>query len=197
MCLGEVDCAGLESGSLGFWLGGRQWALNGSDLILQREGNACILALQPAYTGKPLWILGDTFLKSYHVQFDYARQRVGLACTEMNVLCPMARRCLDHMFDRILAAMCLGMLLFGACCIGHCRRRLKRRMPAAPQQQLLQLSVKRSSASTCAPDRCGGAAPPAIFSSSFSALAVEHGCVPPAHPLRRMTDASSSASGGK
>jgi len=76
-----VDCS-APLPALSFTLGGKAFELQKEDLILQQSGSSCILGLMgvdvPAPRG-PLWILGDVFMRKYYVQFDWGRQRIGVA----------------------------------------------------------------------------------------------------------------------
>jgi len=56
---------------------GTPFSLKVEDMILQRQGNTCLLGVQPSPA--PLWILGDVFMRQYYVQFDYAKNRIGIA----------------------------------------------------------------------------------------------------------------------
>jgi len=76
-----VDC-GATLPDLTFTLGGLDYVLKKSDLILQQSGSQCVLGLMgidiPAPNG-PLWILGDVFMRAYYVQFDWGNKRLGFA----------------------------------------------------------------------------------------------------------------------
>jgi len=76
-----VDCS-ADLPALTFTLGGKDYALQKPDLILQQSGSTCILGLMavdvPAPRG-PLWILGDVFMRKYYVQFDWGQKRLGFA----------------------------------------------------------------------------------------------------------------------
>jgi len=56
---------------------GTPFSLKVEDMILQKQGNTCLLGVQPSPA--PLWILGDVFMRQYYVQFDYAKNRIGIA----------------------------------------------------------------------------------------------------------------------
>lgn len=76
-----VDCS-AKLPDLTFTLGGKDFALQQADLILQASGSQCILGLTgldvPPPRG-PLWILGDVFMRKYYVQFDWGQKRLGFA----------------------------------------------------------------------------------------------------------------------
>merc|ERR1719188_656063 len=76
-----VDCSKTLP-DLTFTLGGKDYALQKENLILQQSGSTCILGLMgvdvPAPRG-PLWILGDVFMRKYYVQFDWGQKRLGFA----------------------------------------------------------------------------------------------------------------------
>merc|ERR1712032_955807 len=76
-----VDCS-KDLPDLTFTLGGKDYTLNGQDLILTQSGSSCILGLMgvdvPAPRG-PLWILGDVFMRKFYVQFDWGQKRLGFA----------------------------------------------------------------------------------------------------------------------
>jgi hypothetical protein len=79
-----VYCDSIESmPDLTFTLGGG-WASHGTDftlkvseMVLQRQGNACVLGIQPSPA--PLWILGDVFMRKYYTVHDYGQKRLGFA----------------------------------------------------------------------------------------------------------------------
>lgn len=75
-----LDCW-APSSNIAFKLGGRDFVLSGSDLVLHREGDLCVLGLQASKVcdEQGSWILGDVFMRKYYVQFDWGRQRVGFA----------------------------------------------------------------------------------------------------------------------
>jgi len=60
-----------------FTLGGSDFSLGISDLTLAKQGNECLLGLQPSPA--PLWILGDVFMRKYYTTFDWGNKRVGFA----------------------------------------------------------------------------------------------------------------------
>merc|ERR1712129_29164 len=79
-----VYCDSIASmPDLTFTLGGG-WASHGTDftlkvseMVLQRQGNACVLGIQPSPA--PLWILGDVFMRKYYTVHDYGQKRLGFA----------------------------------------------------------------------------------------------------------------------
>jgi hypothetical protein len=74
-----VDCS-AELPELTFTLGGKDYSLSKSDLILQQSGAQCVLGLMGIDVPRgPLWILGDVFMRAYYVQFDWGQKRLGFA----------------------------------------------------------------------------------------------------------------------
>lgn len=67
---------------LSFTLGGKAFSLKKDDLVLQKQGNTCLLGIQgidvPAPRG-PLWILGDVFMRQHYCLFDWGNKRMGFA----------------------------------------------------------------------------------------------------------------------
>jgi len=74
-----VECdrmAGMPD--LKFTLGqGANFVLKVSEMVIQRQGNQCVLGMQPS--PEPLWILGDVFMRKYYVKFDYGKKQMGFA----------------------------------------------------------------------------------------------------------------------
>jgi len=46
-------------------------------------GPMCVLGIRGTSLRTPVWILGDTFMRKYYVQFDWGKKRVGFARTAM------------------------------------------------------------------------------------------------------------------
>jgi hypothetical protein len=57
---------------------GSSFDMSVSDLALQRQGDTCLLGVQPGPQGAP-WILGDVFMRKYYVTFDWGNKRMGFA----------------------------------------------------------------------------------------------------------------------
>merc|ERR1712190_540556 len=70
-----IPCA--QSPSISFALGGREYTLQGSDLVVGKSDGNCLLGLQGL--DMPLWILGDVFMRKYYVLFDWGQRRLGFA----------------------------------------------------------------------------------------------------------------------
>jgi len=64
--------------SLSVTLGGTDYILERDDLVVAEAAGVCVLGLSGA-PGLDFWILGDVFMQRYYVQFDWGRQRIGIA----------------------------------------------------------------------------------------------------------------------
>jgi len=77
-----VDCSKIPSlPILTFHFGGKPYALEGDDYILQVQGT-CLSAFTPLDINLPggsLWIIGDVFLRKYFTVYDLGRNAVGFA----------------------------------------------------------------------------------------------------------------------
>jgi len=73
-----IDCWGSLP-FLSFQLGGKEFTLEGNDLILERSGELCVLGLQSSGSASDHWILGDVFMRKYYVKFDWGQKRMGIA----------------------------------------------------------------------------------------------------------------------
>ena len=63
-----------------FTLGeGNDFPLRVSDLIFQQQGDVCLLGIQASENILMPWVLGDVFMRKYYVQFDWSKQRIGIA----------------------------------------------------------------------------------------------------------------------
>lgn len=85
-----LDCSKAASApKVTFTLGGSllssgtDFDLSADDMVLQRQGNECLLGVQPS--PGPQWILGDVFMHKYYVQFDWGKQRMGFATAATGV----------------------------------------------------------------------------------------------------------------
>lgn len=72
-----IDCASKMQ--VTFTLGGQEFQLQGDDLVLERQGNLCLLGLQSSDGFTPHWVLGNVFMRKFYVQFDWQERRIGLA----------------------------------------------------------------------------------------------------------------------
>jgi len=67
-------------------IGGKSYTLTKEDYII-RDGPECLFAMTgldvPAPAG-PLWILGDPFMRSFYVKFDFDNARLGFATIVKN-----------------------------------------------------------------------------------------------------------------
>jgi len=52
--------------------------LSVQDMTLERQGDTCLLGVQPGPDGAP-WILGDVFMRKFYVTFDWGNKRMGFA----------------------------------------------------------------------------------------------------------------------
>jgi hypothetical protein len=57
---------------------GTDFELTIQDLTLEKQGDECLLGVQPTPPGAP-WILGDVFMRKYYVNFDWGNKRMGFA----------------------------------------------------------------------------------------------------------------------
>ncbi|KAG0707886.1 aspartic peptidase domain-containing protein [Suillus ampliporus] len=78
----QVDCATFPSlPELTFYFGGKPYALNGSDYVVEDRGT-CISSLTSMDINLPggsLCIVGDVFLRRYYTVYDLGRNAVGFA----------------------------------------------------------------------------------------------------------------------
>merc|ERR1719282_1926333 len=75
-----IDCSALDSFSITFSLGGKDFSLSKDDVVLQKQDGMCLLGFQGSDVGAdPLWILGDVFMRKYYVKFDWCGASVGIA----------------------------------------------------------------------------------------------------------------------
>jgi len=75
--LWAVECR-AKFPSLSFVLRGKAFSLDFEDLVVDSNGPMCALGIWSSRRS-PYWILGDVFMRSYYVQFDWGRKRVGFA----------------------------------------------------------------------------------------------------------------------
>jgi len=77
-----IDCSKVSSlPDFTFTLGGKPYALKGSDYILEVQGT-CMSSFTPMDINLPwgsLWIVGDVFLRRYYTVYDLGRDAVGFA----------------------------------------------------------------------------------------------------------------------
>jgi saccharopepsin len=78
----QVDCSKVpQLPELSFHIGGKPYALKGTDYILQVQGT-CISAFTGLDINLPwgsLWIIGDVFLRRYFTVYDLGKHAVGFA----------------------------------------------------------------------------------------------------------------------
>jgi len=77
-----IDCLDT-SPTIAFTLGGRDYSIQGKELILQQSGDWCVIGLQATKSAQH-WILGDVFMRKYYVQFDWGQRQVGFARAKKN-----------------------------------------------------------------------------------------------------------------
>jgi hypothetical protein len=82
----SAPCSNMAAAELGIEIGGLEYRLDSSDLVLDQQGDSCLLNLQPSPDSK--FILGDVFMRRYFVEFDWENAHLGLACTRADRLCP-------------------------------------------------------------------------------------------------------------
>lgn len=74
----ECDTPGPD---LEFYIGGRILTLTKQQYII-RDNGECLLAMMGVDVDPPtgpMWILGDTFMRTYYVKFDVDQMRLGFA----------------------------------------------------------------------------------------------------------------------
>jgi hypothetical protein len=77
-----ASCSQIEDKVITFLLQGKPFALSGSDIVVQRQGNTCILGFMGTKALEGVhgqWILGDVFMRKWYVKFDYCNSQVQLA----------------------------------------------------------------------------------------------------------------------
>jgi len=81
--IGTVDCDKLSTyPDFVFTLGGQEYSLTAYEYILQITAGGktqCQLGIMALDTPGNLFILGDSFIKSYYTHFDVQNKRVGFA----------------------------------------------------------------------------------------------------------------------
>lgn len=77
-----VSCSAADKETFHFTLKGQDFEIPGKDVVVPAAVGECLLLILPmdipAPAG-PLWILGDIFMRTYYVAFDYGRKAVGIA----------------------------------------------------------------------------------------------------------------------
>jgi len=64
--------------TIGLEIGGVEYELTPQQYII-KLGNQCVVGIQSGMIGNVQMIIGDTFMKYYYTQFDYAKNRLGIA----------------------------------------------------------------------------------------------------------------------
>merc|ERR1711865_1026733 len=75
-----MGCGG-DKPDISFEINGKTYSLTLDQYVI-KDGPICIFAMMgidiPAPNG-PLWIMGDTFMRQYYLDFDHGKKRVGIA----------------------------------------------------------------------------------------------------------------------
>jgi len=73
-----VNCSASVA-PISFTIGGKDWLIEGDDLIVEQSAGLCVLGISSLDMRNPAWILGDIFMRKYYVMFDWGKTRVGFA----------------------------------------------------------------------------------------------------------------------
>lgn len=116
-----VSCSKLEGAVFKFLIGGNAYGLDARDLAYRvpEQNGACMLALMSGSGG--MWILGDTFMRKYFVEFDWENRRVGFACMENDHVCPNGTGW-QFWFYMVLLVLAV---VFGFCLWKYCYRKVQ------------------------------------------------------------------------
>lgn len=74
-----ASCSAITQIEVAFSIAGNDFVLWGDDIVLEREGDQCLLGFQGSDGVGPMWILGDVFMRSWYVKFDWCKSQVGIA----------------------------------------------------------------------------------------------------------------------
>jgi hypothetical protein len=75
-----ISCSQLDAtSSVSFTIGGKDFSLSASDMVVQKSQGTCLLGFQGSDMGTPMWILGDVFMRKYYVKFDWCNSAIGIA----------------------------------------------------------------------------------------------------------------------
>lgn len=77
-----VECNTDIEPVISFTIGGQDYVINAADLIVQQAEQYCLLGIQALSIDKPMWILGNVFMRKYYVQFDFGQKRIGFAVSQ-------------------------------------------------------------------------------------------------------------------
>lgn len=85
----QIDCSAITNpsktcASVSFTIGGKAYAVEPKNFIINGGQNFCYLGFQSFQTfGGPSWILGDVFIREFCSVFDQKNARIGLAKATM------------------------------------------------------------------------------------------------------------------
>jgi len=76
-----ASCSAITDAEITFNLAGTDFALSRDDIVLGQDGDQCLLGLKGSdgVGPEPMWILGDVFMRTWYVKFDWCNSQVGIA----------------------------------------------------------------------------------------------------------------------